>query len=88
MTKLARPGDTTVRVDRATSGAISRLARETGVSRKEIIALAVERLRRQRILASVNAGFAAIKRDSAIWREELGERRSWETTVADGLSDE
>jgi hypothetical protein len=88
MAKPARSADTTVRVDRATSSAIADLARETGVARKEVIALAVERLRRHRILESANAGFAAMKRDAGIWREELDERGSWESTLADGLGDE
>ena len=77
-----------MRVDRATSGVIARLAREIGVARKEIVALAVERLRRHRVLESANAGFAAMKRDSAAWRDELEERAGWETTLADGLADE
>jgi hypothetical protein len=84
----SRSGDTTVRVDRSTSGVISRLSREIGLPRKEIIALAVERLRRHRVLASANAGFAAMKRDSAAWRDELEDRAGWETTLADGLADE
>jgi predicted transcriptional regulator len=88
MAKPARSADSTVRVDRATSGAIARLAQETGLPRKEIVALAVERLRRDRILASANAGFAAMKKDSGAWREELEERASWETTLVDGLRGE
>ena len=86
--KSGRSADTTVRVDRSTSSAIARIAREAGVARKEIVALAVEQLRRQRVLESANAGFAAIKRDSAAWREELEDRGIWESTVADGLADE
>ena len=85
--KPGRSADTTVRVDRATSSTIARIARETGVARKEIVALAVERLRRQRVLESANAGFAAIRKDSAAWSGELGERGIWESTVADGLED-
>lgn len=88
MAKPARSADTTVRVDRATSSAIADLARETGVARKEVVALAVERLRRHRILESANAGFAAMKRDTGVWREEVDERGSWEATLADGLDAE
>ncbi|HEY6065013.1 MAG TPA: toxin-antitoxin system protein [Thermoanaerobaculia bacterium] len=88
MGKLARSNDSTVRVDRATSGAIARLARETGMARKDIVALAVERLRRQRILAAMNAGFAALRKDAAAWRDEIEERSAWETTLSDGLHDE
>jgi hypothetical protein len=88
LAKPARSADTTVRVDRATSSAIARIARETGVARKEVVALALERLRRQRILESANTGFAAMKRDAGVWREELDERGSWESTLANGLGDE
>jgi hypothetical protein len=84
----AKSPDTTVRVDRRTSEAIARLAREAGVARKDVIAQAVERLRRQRILESANRGFAAMKREVAAWREELDERGIWESTISDGLSDE
>jgi hypothetical protein len=83
--KLNRSPDTTVRIDRATSSAIARIARESGVARKEVVALAVERLRRQRVLESANAGFAAMKRDSGDWSRELEERGFWESTGADGL---
>jgi hypothetical protein len=61
------------------------LARKTSVARKEIGALAVEQRRRQFVLESANAGFAAIKKDSAAWSKELEERRLWESTVADGI---
>ena len=77
MAKPARSADSTVRVDRATSGPISRLAQETGLPRKEIVARAVEELRRHRILLALNSGFAAMKKDSAAWREELEERADW-----------
>lgn len=85
--KTGRSPDTTVRIDRTTSGAIARIARESGVARKEVVAIAVERLRRQRVLESANAGFAAVKRDSDDWSKQLEERALWESTVADGLPD-
>lgn len=67
---------------------LDRLARETGLVKKEIIARAVERMRRDRILEAANAGFAAMKSDAAAWSEELRERRRWESTLFDGLTDE
>jgi hypothetical protein len=88
MEKRTRSQDTTVRVDRRTSETIARLAKETGIARKDVVAQAVERLRRQRILESANIGFAAMKGDVAGWREELDERESWESTLPDGLADE
>lgn len=77
-----------MRVDRRTSTAIARLARESGVSRKDVIAKAVENLRRHRLLESVNRGFAAMKRERGTWRDELDERQKWEATLSDGLEDE
>ena len=77
-----------MRVDRHTSAAIARLAREAGVARKDIIAKAVENLRRQRLLESVNQGFAAMKRERGAWRDEVEERQKWEATLSDGLEDE
>jgi len=83
-----RPDDTTVRIDRRTSSTLDRLARETGVAKKEIIARAVEQIRRERILEKANAGFAAMKNNPGEWSEELRERRRWESTLSDGLTDE
>jgi hypothetical protein len=51
------------------------------------ISQAVDLQRRKRILESANAGFAAMKREVTAWREELDDRKNWESTVADGLSD-
>jgi len=58
------------------------------MKRKKMVDLPVERLRRHRILASANAGFAAMKKIPTAWREELEERAGWEATLADGLRDE
>lgn len=77
---------TTVRIDGTTNAMLNRLARETGVAKKDLLRSAVERLRRERILSTANAGFAALRRDSAAWRDELTERTLWESTTADGLS--
>ena len=83
-----RSPDTTVRVGRRTSAAIARLARESGVARKDVVAQAVERLRRHRLLESVNQGFAAMKKERGAWRDEVDERQSWEATLSDGLPNE
>jgi hypothetical protein len=56
--------------------------------RKKMVDRPVERLRRHRILASANAGFAAVKKLPMAWREELEEQAGWEATLADGLHDD
>ena len=53
-----------------------------------VIAEAVEKLRRERFMDEVNAGFAALRADPALWAQELEERALWERTLADGLEDD
>ena len=77
--------DTTVRIDKKTSAALARLAKETGRAKKEIVARAIDRMRRERILEAANAGFAAQKADPEAWAAELAERAEWDTAIADGL---
>jgi predicted transcriptional regulator len=84
----ARVDDTTVRIDKRTSAILDDLARTKGKAKKEIIARAIERMRREEILNAANAGYAAMKIDPAVWREELEERAVWESTTADGLKGE
>jgi predicted transcriptional regulator len=82
------PATTTVRIDDRTNTTLDRLARETGLAKKDLIHAAVERLRRERILTSANAGFAALRGDSAAWSEELAERALWDATSPDGFARE
>jgi hypothetical protein len=58
------------------------------MKRRKMVDLPVERLQRHRILASANAGFAAVKKLPTAWREELEERTGWEATLSDGLHDD
>jgi len=87
-TRGARSGGF-VRVDKQTSTTITQLAHDLDVQKKEIVALAVERLRRERMLDALNNGYAELRADPTAWREELAESALWETsTISDGLTDE
>src|SRR5450432_4021660 len=79
--------DANVRIDKRTDRLLDSLAKETGQAKKDIVARAIERLRRDPILDAMNAGYAAMKADSAAWRRELDERGVWKVTHADGLAD-
>ena len=48
---------------------------------------AVERYRREKFLRGANADYAALKRSSKAWNEELRERKLWEQTLTDGLQE-
>ena len=88
MRASARAEDANSRIDKATDRVLSALAKETGRPKKEIVARAIERARRDAILDEMNAGYAALKADPAAWRDELAERNSWGSTNLDGLKDE
>ncbi|HET7035820.1 MAG TPA: hypothetical protein VFI42_09095 [Thermomicrobiaceae bacterium] len=55
---------------------------------QDLIAVAVEAMRRKRILEMTNAAYAAMRADPERWQEELDERREWEETLTDGQEDE
>ena len=42
-----------------------------------VIAIAVEKLRRERFMDEVNAGFAALRADPVLWAQEQEERARW-----------
>jgi hypothetical protein len=44
----------------------------------EVITRALDMLEREVLLDSINAGFEALQRDPAAWKEELSERALWD----------
>ena len=64
-------------------------ARQEGISMQSVLEKALDEYQKTRFFDSLDAGFAALKRDPEAWAEELKERRLWETTLMDGIdSDE
>ncbi|HEY3204001.1 MAG TPA: toxin-antitoxin system protein [Thermoanaerobaculia bacterium] len=84
----ALKSDRNVRIDAQTDSKLSEIAAETGRAKKEILASAVERERRETILQSMNAGFAALRSNRTVWAEELSERELLDSTLMDGLANE
>jgi hypothetical protein len=74
---------TTIRVAITDRDAAQELAKRTGQSQMEVVHEALEVYRRQLLLASMNQGFAALRRDSAAWEEEMAEREGWDITMGD-----
>ncbi|MGO9465093.1 MAG: toxin-antitoxin system protein [Isosphaeraceae bacterium] len=77
----------TVRISKSTHAALRALADETNESMTEILDRAIELYKRQRFLEGLNADFAALRKNKAVWEEELAERALWNVTLADGLED-
>ncbi|MGI8912794.1 MAG: toxin-antitoxin system protein [Chloroflexota bacterium] len=75
---------TTVRIQDQTQAKLKELADQTRESMVEVLAKAVEVYRRQMMIEQTNAAYAALRRDSAGWQEELREPAAWDGTMLDG----
>jgi hypothetical protein len=64
------------------------LAQEEQQSMQAVLDSAIERYRRESFLRGANADFAALNADAKAWKQELRDRELWETTLADGISEE
>lgn len=73
---------TTIRVRAETREALRALERMTGEKSQELVAQAVEALRRKIILDETNAAYARVGGGA-----NLPEIKVWEGTLADGLDD-
>jgi hypothetical protein len=76
-----------IRVPESTHDILRDLSIETGQSMQELLVEAVDAMRRRRMLEMTNAAYAALRDDPDAWREELAERREWDTTLVDGLEE-
>jgi hypothetical protein len=74
---------TTIRVAITDRNAAQELAKQTGQSQLEVVHEALEIYRRSLLLASMNQGFAELRRDPAAWEEEMSEREGWDVTMGD-----
>lgn len=77
-----------VRVSAHTHALLRQLAEDEDDSMQAVLDKAIERYRRDRFLRDANADFAALKRDTRAWKEDLNETNLWEHTLADGLTKE
>lgn len=77
-----------VQVSKGTYRTLCGLSDQLGMPIQGVLDQAIEEYRRKRLLEQANAGFAALCVDSQAWQEELAERAQWESTLADGQTDE
>jgi len=76
---------TTIRVSEKTRATLRALATARGESITEVAEKAVELFRRQQLLETTNAAYAALRRDPKAWQELQAERAALDGTLADGL---
>jgi hypothetical protein len=75
-----------VRISAQAHQLLRHLAAEEQRSMQSVLDRALEQYRRERFLRAANADFAALKRDSKAWNQELRDRELWDQTDADGIS--
>ena len=78
----------TIRVPEPTREILRDLSRQSGEPISDLVAKAVERLRREYFLEATNRAFANLREDAEAWQEELAERAEWEQTLSDGQDED
>ncbi len=63
------------------------LAEKTGKPHTDIIHEALEGYRRKAIIDGINAGYARLRENQALWEVELAERELWDSTTSDGIEE-
>jgi predicted transcriptional regulator len=77
----------TVRINDSAHATLRALSKRRRQPMQAILAQAIEEYRRKTLLEDANRAYAALRKNPKAWREEEKERRAWDATLADGLSD-
>lgn len=78
----------TVRVSLKVRNILKDLSRETGEPMASILDEAVENYRRQLILEKANQAYKKLKENQEMWKEEVEERKMWDSMNMDDIEDE
>ncbi|MBM4333817.1 MAG: toxin-antitoxin system protein [Deltaproteobacteria bacterium] len=78
----------TVRINQKSHNILRKIASKEGKPMQAIIETAIEEYRRQRFLHEANAAYAALRSDSKKWKEELAERKEWDSTMNNTQEDD
>ena len=76
---------TSVRISEPARKVLQSMAKQEGQSMQSILEKAVEHYRREQVLLQTNKAFSQLKQKKNEWHQELKERATWETTLADGM---
>jgi len=79
---------TTVRLNLEAHAILQELAAEEHESLSAILQKALDDYRRRVFLRKVGEAYATLRSDSSVWKEELSERESWDSTIEDGLDED
>jgi len=77
----------TARISRRSDAIIQEIVSITGISKVEVIELALESYRRSERMRLFNEGYEKLRSNQTAWDEELKEREELEGTLKDGLTE-
>jgi hypothetical protein len=77
----------TIRANLETRDTLRHIAKELGEPMLTSLAKAVELYRRQSFLQKANSEFGRLRKNPKAWKAELKERKSWDATMNDNLTD-
>ncbi len=80
-------GTMMLRVSAAMHEAVQEIARQDQVSMQEVLGVAVEAYRRDRLIAATNDAYAALRSNGPAWHEFQDEMAGLDGVVMDGLDD-
>jgi hypothetical protein len=63
------------------------LAQTSGDDLATIMDRAVENYRRYVFLIQADRAFATLRQNEELWQDEIAERRAWDVTIADGVTE-
>ena len=75
----------TTRIHKASKAVLDELSKEMKLSKVDVMDIALETLRRERILKAANESYARMRRDPKASAKFDAEVAAWDTTLGDGL---
>ena len=77
-----------IRISPQSKAILRELAAHEGKPMQTVLDEAIEQYRRDKFFRELDEGYAKLQTKPEAWREELDERRLWDSTLADGLDGE
>jgi len=77
----------TIRIGEETRNILHEISQQEKISIQAVLEKAIEKYRRQYVLAQTNRAYTKLRKNPKAWEEEMNERTSWENTLSDDLED-
>jgi predicted transcriptional regulator len=75
-----------IRISPHSKATLRELAKREGKPMQAVLDQAVEQYRRETFFRDLNDSYARLQADPEAWKQELAERRQWDSTLLDGLT--